>query len=554
MKKKNSKKVIFITLLVIVLIAGTVLAVLAGTKNKKPVYVYSFYDDIVGHTNIYGMDNESEGFVSTDHIQPVHLTDSQTVLEIKVSEGQRVSKGDVLFTYDTTLSEISLKQKELAIQRLKLDLDAAKQELSVINGYIPMPEKPAEPPETTEPADQQGSLQEFDLEGKPYLIYAGTGATPLDPKYCWLRSGTMIDEPLMADLFKGTDNNLIYVRFQLTEGDTNVGAVTEEYGVKLMRVLQNAEPASAAENPQVEPDSTEATDTTEVTEPTEVPTEPPVTTAVFIYRYSFYDPEKVNLEPILPEQPAEPENSGYTAAEISAMKTEKKRQIKDMEFQIKVSEGEYKIMQMEAASGQVEAEFDGVVMDVREPDTARKNGEPLLKVSGGGGYYIWGKVSELDLDSVQIGQVVEINSWETGEICQGEIVELQEFPQKDSNNYFNNADNISYYPYKVFVDGSANLRNGMYVSMKLQSGEQDSNLYIENAFVMKEGSSSFVYARNEDGRLEKRKIAIGGKQFNDCIQVLGGVTADDWLAFPYDKNAKEGALVQEGSWDTLYGM
>ena len=217
-----------------------------------------------------------------------------------------------------------------------------------------------------------------------------------------------------------------------------------------------------------------------------------------------------------------------------------------------MEEAEYKIMQKAADSGEAVAEFDGVVVGLQDPELASQMMEPVLKVSGGGGYYVEGVVSELQLGNIQVGQKVSIMSWDTGMNYEGTIVEIQEFPDETQRYYYGGSQNVSYYPYKVFIDESADLQDGYYVSMTLQAGEDNDNLYVNSAFVRTEGASSYVYVRNADGKLEKRTIQTGGSLWGSYTEVLGGLTADDYIAFPYGKSVKEGAPTQEGTYDDLY--
>ena len=39
---------------------------------------------------------------------------------------------------------------------------------------------------------------------------------------------------------------------------------------------------------------------------------------------------------------------------------------------------------------------------------------------------------------------------------------------------------------------------------------------------------------------------------SDGYEVKSGVTEDDWIAFPYGKNVKDGAKVKEGSIEDMY--
>ncbi|MBQ7800971.1 MAG: biotin/lipoyl-binding protein [Oscillospiraceae bacterium] len=512
---KKAKKWIWIAAAVVILAGGITAAVLLTRNNKEPVYVYGFSEGIAGMTDYYDGGNESSGMVTTDRIQPVYLSSTQTVLEVLVTEGQEVKKGEVLFTYDTTLSDITLRQKDLSVQQAKLDLETAKKELAVINSYVPISYHEVVVPEETEPAEPVGDLAEFDLTGKDYLAYSGSGSTSLTPKYCWLRSSAMVDENMMAALFAETTENVLFVRFRHTENDAADGAVTGEYGIKMMRLSTADEDGSQS----------------------------------YTYRYSFFDPNAAVSN--APVDDGIDWNSGYTAAEIASMRTAKQAEIKEMEFNIKVAEAEYSIMQKEADSGEAVAEFDGIVVGLQDPEMLIAE-EPFLKVSGGGGFYVTGSVSELELGNIQVGQKVSVMSWDNYMSYEGTVTEIQPFPQESRYSYYGNQ-NVSYYPYTVFIDESADLQDGYYVSMTLQAGEDQSGLYINSAFVRTEGASSYVYVRGENGRLEKRTIQVGGSLWGSYTEVLGGLTAEDYVAFPYGKTVKEGAPTQEGTWDNLYG-
>ena len=119
-------------------------------------------------------------------------------------------------------------------------------------------------------------------------------------------------------------------------------------------------------------------------------------------------------------------------------------------------------MQSETEDGVIKSTVTGTVKVVRDPDEAYKSGEAVVEVSGGGGYYIEGAMSELELDSVKVGQVVQINSWMTGTSCEGEIIEIMSYPTTNSNSWSDGNHNVSYYPFRVFVDEEAQLQASDY--------------------------------------------------------------------------------------------
>ena len=77
-------------------------------------------------------------------------------------------------------------------------------------------------------------------------------------------------------------------------------------------------------------------------------------------------------------------------------------------------------------------ESTGKEDNVKEEE-AREEKQPLVKVSGGGGFYIEGSVSELEKASLKIGQEVTVNDWNSGNTYTGEVVSISDFPAENDN-------------------------------------------------------------------------------------------------------------------------
>ena len=548
-----------ITILVSAICAGAValgLGIWYYFTNVKtdPVKVYPFV--YMGMTEYWGDSRESYGPVTSDNIQTVFLSDTQEVTEILVKQGDTVKKGDLLMRFDTTLSEIALERKRLEVEKQKLKLEDAKKKLARINSL-----KPSQPKQEIVEVDDGDEGYVLDT---PYQISTNQkydGSSPGKALICWLRDDTILrtDAPLDTNIFvalqekaseyrtknatqdasgeepypdDGIDPETedegslapdevyahsYYVVFKVTSGNSFLGSRTVWQG---MQVSDYGNGESSGK-----------------------------------YYFRLFSPEipdHMMLEPDEPESGYVDSGSGYTAAEIAQMRREQLKAIKDIEFEIQLQQAEYKIMQAEMNDGNVYAKIDGQVVSLLPEEEARLNSQPLMKVSGGGGFYVQGSVSELERDSLTIGQEVTVNDWNTGMTYTGTVKSVGEFPLSDGYSYGNGNPNASQYPFYVFVDGSANLQEGSYVSVNYSSSAGEHGIYLEVPFLRQENGESYVYLRGANGRLEKRTVATGKTVWGSHVEILSGITEDDYLAFPYGKGVKPGAQTEEGDMQDLY--
>lgn len=551
---KNKKK-IWISAVALVLAAAVGFGVFALSRQNTrviPVFSVSMLSYMSGGT----ANRESSGVVTADRVQSVYVSDTQTVTRIHVYEGQKVRKGDVLYSYDTTLSDLTLERKDLAIQQMEINLKTARSELTKLKAMKPMVVTTTNPKPSTSATDKSPT-------DYMYLnsVYAGSG-TASNPYRFWISEKNAVHEELVWELLDG--RNLVYVIFQTTKGDKTNTAFSGEFGLKLERLVAPTEPTEP--EPTEPEESTEPGEETlpsdEVTEP-EAQTEPASVASEgtgdeaptlngkndgYTFAMNFFDPKD---EVQLPSTQIN-WNSGYTQAELTSMREEKSAQIAELEYNIKMSKAELAIMKKEAADGKVVADFDGTVVSVLEPDNARYLDMPMLKITGGGGYYVEGAVSELELDSIREGMSVTVNCWESGAVYSGTVTSVGTYPVEDQ--YVYGETNVTYYPYKVFIDGEADLQEGAFVTLTYETEAEEQVLYLENAFIRTEGRDSFVYVRNADGLIEKRYIETGISTDGYATPVYSGLTEGDWIAFPYDRELREGMATEEAQIDDLYGM
>lgn len=505
---KNTKKILMIaggTVVGIAAVWGGM--VLLRNVQKEPVKVYAVTDFAM--TDYWGDSSETSGMVTTDKLQKIMISDTQKVNEIYVQEGQQVNEGDPLLSFDTTLSTLEVKKAEIELQRLKLQLTMAEKELKDLNAMKPHSSTLITPSNNID----------YLVQTPPFLIQ-GSG-TAEDPYYYLWSMDEMMDEEMFSVLFGETDNGEAeesvtqecYVVLLVRDQNALNGEVLESYGLYLRKTGEKI--SMQLYQPDLPDD---------------------------ILRY---DAEK---EPYYEES-----GSDYTAAELKELRDAKAQEIADLKVSIKIAELEYQKMQRETEDGMVKSTVTGMVKVVRDPDEAYKNGEAVVEVSGGGGYYIEGAMSELEFDSVKVGQTVQINSWMTGTSCEGEIIEILSYPTTNSNSWSDGNNNVSYYPFRVFVEEEAQLQENDYVDISYQNQEQSGDsLYLENMFVRTENGKSYVYVKNEKGMLEKRDVQTGRDLYGSYTQILGGITAEDYVAFPYGKDVFDGAKTKDATMDEFY--
>ncbi len=560
----------------------------AGHSSRDPVYVFPF--QYVGMTEYWGDSQESYGPVTTDKIQTVFLSDTQTVTEILVQPGDAVKKGDLLMSFDTTLSDLQLERKRLDVEKKKLELEDAKEYLREINSM-----KPMVIPQPSEDSDEESDLGR--LVNGAYEFSTNTdydGSTPEKALICWLHSDTGIESSILAAAHQVAVDYQTINAPEPTEPTDPTGESTEP-----------TDPTGESTKP-TDPtgESTEPTDPTgESTEPTDpsgsgVGQEPSSASALEkppVNVEQFYMVFRVTAEnkalgekqvwqgvlvtktaggfafrfadAVIPDHmmrqfgsedtdtnaPQIDFGSGYTASQIAQMRSDQQKKIKDLEFAIKMAEAEYKIMQTEVDDGNVYAQIDGEVVSVLTEEEAKQTMQPVLKVSGGGGFYVEGFVSELEKDKLKLGQEVTVNDWNTGMTYTGTIESMGDFPSRDG--YYNGMGNpnASYYPFRVFVDESADLQAGSYVSVMYSAAESQNGIYLENPYLRTEKGKSYVMVMGEGGRLEQRFVTTGKSLWGTYTEILKGLTAEDLIAFPYGKNVKPGAAAVEGDLSDLYG-
>lgn len=537
---------------------------IARNAQRSDVKVYSVNDFCM--TDYWGDTSSTSGMVTTDKIQKVFLSSSQTVNKVWVAEGDSVRKGDKLISYDSTLTQASVEQAKIDYDRQDESLTTAKneleylkkaknketlkQELDKLNAELDaLKKKYDEDPDHPYNGDApvtEGAIKDYK---KTMTVKGADGSdqTVNVQYYSWLSTSRLNDSKVEEIL-----TNLITLRADKDHPSVDTYVVlVQRYEDKVGGYVDNTV-------------GLVITETYTAGDDTAIPAVPESRSVSFSVRSDlpeFEDTErkyddaaikrlqqKINLANMYLENSMEQKD-------LAKAIVDKAQEVKEKEVNQRLAKLSLDKKTKELGDGNVYAEFDGTVKAVRNADEAYNNSEAVIELSGGGGYYVTGTLSEMELGSVKVGDTVSISSWMTGAACEGTIVSIDDYPTTSGNSWGDGNRNVSYYPFKVFVEEDASLQANDYVDIQYQKAgtqEQGSSLYLQSWFIRTDNGKSYVMARNEDGRLEQRWVQTGRDLWGSYTQIRGGLTTDDYVAFPYGRDVVEGARTVEATPDELY--
>ena len=158
------------------------------------------------------------------------------------------------------------------------------------------------------------------------------------------------------------------------------------------------------------------------------------------------------------------------------------------------------------------------------------------------------------------GDHVSVLSWQSGSSYEAEITDISPYPDTTGQyDGYGDTAAASYYPFTArILDENAQLNANEYLditiggsdAMAMLYGESD-EFYLYKAFILEDDEGRYVYKRGEDGKLTRQNIETGQTR-NNSWEILSGLTVNDWIAFPYGKQVKEGANCKESALTDLY--
>jgi len=470
------------------------------------------------------------GIVSSDNRQVVYANENKIVKEMNVSVGDTVEKGDVLLTYDTARSDLQLEIQRIEIQQIENEIILGERQLAHLKTITPVPDDYVDPEDPTNPddpdpvkpkdmfvlpAEKEGDAYNYIKEGA--VPYDGDGT--IDNPYLFLCSDY---SPEYGSIVFGSylnyviENGLV-VKFNIFEGnDLGRGDLKSTY-----KFDGNIES-------EVSDDEYYSTKTGEI----------------IVWEY---------VEPEEPEDPSDPipddgspEFDRYTEKELREAIEEQEKELKRLDFSKRKQELELQKLEKSMESPEVVAAVSGVVTKAGDIDQLLDDefDQPILiEVSSSVGKFLTGSVSELELDSIHVGDIIYATSWSTNESYEAVVTEVLDYPTSDGNYYsYGNNGNVSYYPFKAFIEDASGLDAGEALDLSISdnNNSKKAEIVLEKSYVRKESGKSYVFVCDENDRLVKRYVETGKSYDGYYIEILSGLSLRDFIVFPYGSNVREG--------------
>ncbi|MDY3017656.1 MAG: hypothetical protein SOR79_10990 [Blautia sp.] len=245
-------------------------------------------------------------------------------------------------------------------------------------------------------------------------------------------------------------------------------------------------------------------------------------------------------------------DQGTTISRDEAIANQKNK-IESLKLDIRESEISITKLEKKVSKEVIYSKIDGVVAKVGDPLTGVSEGNAFMTVKSKDGYYVKGTVSELMLDQVEEGTILNC-SGSSGSF-DAEVVDVSSYPGSSNSFMGNGNPNVSYYTYSATIlDKDVEVSEDDWLSITLKRSSENSGVIVlDKAFVRSENGKYYVYM-DENGSLKKQFLTIDGNvNGGSSVLVKDGITREDKIAFPYGKSIKEGIKTKEGTLEELYG-
>ena len=234
-----------------------------------------------------------------------------------------------------------------------------------------------------------------------------------------------------------------------------------------------------------------------------------------------------------------------TADELKEAISEKEEELATAKTELNEAKISYEEAKKEVEAATIKAKIAGKVETAYTLDSLPNDDTPVIVVRADDGIYVKTQINEMDLETIKIGGTITCTTWDTEEKYEAIVKEISDYPVNVTDTGTEGNPNSSYYPIVAYIEDAEGLNPGDSVNIKYSSKSmgtmEQGAIYLQKAYVRSDSDGSYVYKAGKNKRLEKQYIKTGKTLNGQYLEVIGGITEEDYLAFPYGNKVKEGA-------------
>lgn len=223
---------------------------------------------------------------------------------------------------------------------------------------------------------------------------------------------------------------------------------------------------------------------------------------------------------------------------------------KEAELNLKTKTVELQKAKQLLQNATVTSPVNGRIQAINENGTdSQGNAAAYITIQQAGAYRVKGIIGEFQQSALRVGDRVKMTSRvDSSQTWGGTVSQIDyENPVKSNNNYGMSSDSVntaSKYYFYITLDSIDGLIMGQHLYLERDTGTNGSTgVPVSSAYIcFNDDGSSYVWAENSHGKLEKRSVTLGQySEETDFYDVTDGLAETDYIAFPDAEICKNGA-------------
>lgn len=597
---KKGLKALIIVLCCLIVIAGGIFAFVKLTPPKS-VEVIPVNNWLMNY-----MPNQTYmyGIVTSDESATITKSEQRKVTEVLKNVGDSVKVGDPLVRYDATMDGIQLDEKRLEKEKLYNELQTSYKEYEryartpyprTIPTATPQPTKEPNPVTANNPV--HGKAIRLSAAAAPrYDLSTPTGGDGSEgnPFVFSVTDGDAVPAAFISGLRQqaAEQASTLFVRLEGQKADIGL-KVTSDGRLSIEIEVDDPNPVSADLTNPIRGNGSESdpfeyafnadTEVSEafITEKTELSAGIFQSVYIKLEASGFtlalcFNPDgtlsfrlilieatptptaepTVTPEPSATPEPSEepietPHGGGMSREEREEYARELAKGIREKEVQYKQLTLDICKLELSGTDGVVYSTIEGTVAVANDPASIN-DGETIIEVRGGSGLKIASVVSETELKKYPVGTELEGMSGMSGIMVTVRVSSVSSMPVTTRYDNGGNPNSSGYMVVMDFV--SEELPNvGDYIEFSSYVPLSETGaIYLHEAYIGEVDGEDCIFVMRGD--VVKKVVVNTGKRIESYIELIDSdLTGEDYIAFPYDKNCRDGAPAEIKENSNYYG-